>query len=55
MWLFYAEKYTRPIPKFEDAFEEALKTGNHPAFLFLGLPHVVYKGAIDISRCRIEN
>ena len=47
------DSYTRPYPKFEGAFEEALRTGNHPPFLFLGLPHVVYKGTIDISGCRI--
>jgi hypothetical protein len=47
------EKHTRPYPKFEGAFEEALRTGNHPPFLFLGLPHVVYKGEIDISHCHI--
>jgi hypothetical protein len=47
------EEHTRPYSKFEGAFEEAMETGNHPPFLFLGLPHVVYKGEIDISRCSV--
>ncbi len=48
-----AEKLETTVPKLqEEYFRKCAHDLSLPAYLFTGIRHVLYKGAIDISKCR---